>query len=68
MMLQVETHGERMTTTATGLDVDGVPAHAILRKVSEAGYVGGQGDMIIDLAISQLRPPGQGGSPRSGEP
>jgi 4-hydroxy 2-oxovalerate aldolase len=30
----------------------GVPAHAILRKVGEAGYVGGQEDMIIDVAIS----------------
>jgi len=29
----------------------GVPAHAILRKVGEAGYVGGQEDMIIDVAI-----------------
>lgn len=30
----------------------GVPAHTILRKVGEAGYVGGQEDMIIDVAIS----------------
>jgi 4-hydroxy 2-oxovalerate aldolase len=30
----------------------GVPAHAILRKVGEAGYVGGQEDMIIDVAIT----------------
>ena len=29
----------------------GVPAHAILRRVGEAGYVGGQEDMIIDIAI-----------------
>ncbi|GGL40041.1 4-hydroxy-2-oxovalerate aldolase [Phycicoccus endophyticus] len=29
----------------------GVPAHAILTKVGEAGYVGGQEDMIIDIAI-----------------
>lgn len=29
----------------------GVPAHAILRAVGEAGYVGGQEDMIIDVAI-----------------
>jgi 4-hydroxy 2-oxovalerate aldolase len=28
-----------------------VPAHAILRAVGEAGYVGGQEDMIIDVAI-----------------
>ncbi len=30
----------------------GVPAHAILTKVGEAGYVGGQEDMIIDVALS----------------
>jgi 4-hydroxy 2-oxovalerate aldolase len=29
----------------------GVPAHAILRKAGEAGYVGGQEDMIIDIAV-----------------
>jgi 4-hydroxy 2-oxovalerate aldolase len=29
----------------------GVPAHEILQRVGEAGYVGGQEDMIIDLAI-----------------
>ena len=29
----------------------GVPAHAILAKVGEAGYVGGQEDMIIDVAL-----------------
>ena len=29
----------------------GVSAHEILRKVGEAGYVGGQEDMIIDVAI-----------------
>jgi 4-hydroxy 2-oxovalerate aldolase len=28
-----------------------VPAHEILQKVGEAGYVGGQEDMIIDIAI-----------------
>ena len=28
-----------------------VPAHAILQKVGEYGYVGGQEDMIIDIAI-----------------
>jgi 4-hydroxy 2-oxovalerate aldolase len=28
-----------------------VPAHAILSKVGEYGYVGGQEDMIIDIAI-----------------
>jgi len=29
----------------------GVPAHAILQAVGEAGYVGGQEDMIIDIAL-----------------
>ena len=29
----------------------GVPAYQILRQVGEAGYVGGQEDMIIDVAI-----------------
>ena len=29
----------------------GVPSHEILRRVGEAGYVGGQEDMIIDVAI-----------------
>ena len=29
----------------------GVPAHRILRRVGEAGYIGGQEDMIIDVAI-----------------
>jgi 4-hydroxy 2-oxovalerate aldolase len=29
----------------------GVPAHEILHKVGQAGYVGGQEDMIIDVAI-----------------
>jgi 4-hydroxy 2-oxovalerate aldolase len=29
----------------------GVPAHDILQKVGEAGYVGGQEDMIIDIAL-----------------
>jgi 4-hydroxy 2-oxovalerate aldolase len=30
----------------------GVPPHEILRKVGEAGYVGGQEDMIIDVALT----------------
>lgn len=30
----------------------GVPTHAILARVGERGYVGGQEDMIIDVAIS----------------
>jgi 4-hydroxy 2-oxovalerate aldolase len=29
----------------------GVPAHVILKRVGEAGYVGGQEDMIIDVAL-----------------
>ncbi len=29
----------------------GVPAHAILERVGQAGYVGGQEDMIIDIAL-----------------
>jgi 4-hydroxy 2-oxovalerate aldolase len=29
----------------------GVPAHELLQKVGEAGYVGGQEDMIIDIAL-----------------
>ena len=29
----------------------GVPAHRILQRVGELGYVGGQEDMIIDIAI-----------------
>nr|WP_229894179.1 4-hydroxy-2-oxovalerate aldolase [Streptomyces glebosus] len=29
----------------------GVPAHQILREVGAAGYVGGQEDMIIDIAL-----------------
>jgi len=27
------------------------PAHAILQRVGEAGYAGGQEDMIIDIAL-----------------
>jgi 4-hydroxy 2-oxovalerate aldolase len=33
----------------------GVPAHEILQRVGEAGYVGGQEDMIIDIAIQIAR-------------
>jgi 4-hydroxy 2-oxovalerate aldolase len=32
----------------------GVPAHQILQRVGELGYVGGQEDMIIDVALSIL--------------
>jgi 4-hydroxy 2-oxovalerate aldolase len=30
----------------------GVPAHTILQRVGEHGYVGGQEDMIIDVALT----------------
>ena len=30
----------------------GAPAHAILQRAGEAGYVGGQEDMIIDIALT----------------
>jgi len=33
----------------------GVPAHEILERVGAAGYVGGQEDMIIDIAIDLAR-------------
>jgi 4-hydroxy 2-oxovalerate aldolase len=33
----------------------GVAAHEILQRVGEAGYVGGQEDMIIDIAIQLAR-------------
>jgi 4-hydroxy 2-oxovalerate aldolase len=43
----------------------GVPAHEILQQVGEAGYVGGQEDMIIDIAIElaerRSAAPGNGG-------
>jgi 4-hydroxy 2-oxovalerate aldolase len=32
----------------------GVPAHDILQRVGELGYVGGQEDMIIDVALAIL--------------
>jgi 4-hydroxy 2-oxovalerate aldolase len=32
-----------------------VPAHEILQRVGELGYVGGQEDMIIDVALSLQR-------------
>lgn len=33
----------------------GVPTHEILQRVGEAGYVGGQEDMIIDVALQLVR-------------
>jgi 4-hydroxy 2-oxovalerate aldolase len=33
----------------------GVPAHEILQRVGEAGYVGGQEDMIIDVALQLVQ-------------
>jgi 4-hydroxy 2-oxovalerate aldolase len=33
----------------------GVPAHAILQQVGQVGYVGGQEDMIIDVALQLQR-------------
>ncbi len=41
----------------------GVPAHAILRRVGEAGYVGGQEDMIIDVAMELAATSGIDGVP-----
>lgn len=38
-------HAERAS------DRYGVPAHAILQRVGDYGYVGGQEDMIIDIAL-----------------
>jgi len=29
----------------------GVPAHEILQRAGQAGYVGGQEDMLIDIAL-----------------
>jgi 4-hydroxy 2-oxovalerate aldolase len=43
----------------------GVPAHAILQRVGEAGYVGGQEDMIIDIAL-QLQQEGELGAVGAG--
>ncbi len=40
-LLHAERAGERY----------GVPAHEILQRIGEAGYVGGQEDMIIDIAL-----------------
>lgn len=39
----------------------GLPVHEILERVGEAGYVGGQEDMIIDVALELLREREDGG-------
>ncbi|GAA3480085.1 hypothetical protein [Streptomyces yanii] len=49
-LLHAERAGERY----------GVPAHEILRKVSEAGYVGGQEDVIIDVTLQLVAEREQG--------
>ena len=38
-------------TTSSAAERYDVPAHEILQKVGEYGYVGGQEDMIIDIAL-----------------
>ncbi|MFZ0168737.1 MAG: 4-hydroxy-2-oxovalerate aldolase [Candidatus Dormiibacterota bacterium] len=43
-------HAERASTRY------GVPLHKILERVGQKGYVGGQEDMIIDVAVSLSRP------------
>ncbi len=40
----------------------GVAAHELLRRVGEAGYVGGQEDMIIDVAVDLARAKRAGGA------
>ncbi|MDT7558179.1 MAG: 4-hydroxy 2-oxovalerate aldolase, partial [Pseudonocardiales bacterium] len=37
-----------------------VPTHEILRRCGELGYVGGQEDMIIDVAIQLANARGEG--------
>jgi 4-hydroxy 2-oxovalerate aldolase len=37
----------------------GVPAHQILQRAGEAGYVGGQEDMIIEIALDLAKEQGQ---------
>jgi 4-hydroxy 2-oxovalerate aldolase len=50
-------HAERAATRYE------VPAHAILQRVGEAGYVGGQEDMIIDIALQLAEERGTGQIP-----
>lgn len=38
-----------------------MPAHEILRRAGEAGYVGGQEDMIIDIAVRMAAASGRPG-------
>jgi 4-hydroxy 2-oxovalerate aldolase len=40
----------------------GVPAHEILQKAGEAGYVGGQEDMIIEIALDLAKAKGESAS------
>ncbi|GLZ15612.1 4-hydroxy-2-oxovalerate aldolase [Actinomadura sp. NBRC 104425] len=46
----------------------GVPAHEILQRVGEAGYVGGQEDMIIDVALRLVEEREHGVSGGAGSP
>ncbi len=41
----------------------GVPVHAILERVAEHGYVGGQEDMLIDVALQLVRERETAGTP-----
>lgn len=43
-----------------------VPAHEILQRVGEAGYVGGQEDMIIEIALQLAEERAEGGSDARG--
>ena len=44
----------------------GVSAHEILQRVGEAGYVGGQEDMIIDIALQIAQERDMGDMPAAG--
>ncbi|GAA4372905.1 hypothetical protein [Paeniglutamicibacter cryotolerans] len=45
-------HAER------AVDRYGVPAWKILEEIGKAGYVGGQEDMIVDVAVQLAAEPG----------
>jgi 4-hydroxy 2-oxovalerate aldolase len=45
----------------------GVPAHEILQRVGDAGYVGGQEDMIIDIAIQLAAERDRASAPKAGD-